>query len=1330
MTRLKLSISFKLLLSFLLVSMLPAGVIIVHSYRYSEQMLKQNIQKILVVTADRKTEIINDHFKERLIDVSVLSKDRQVIDYLQQYSLNKGSMAEISQVGLSPELKKLDADPHSFLTFYAEQYNLRDALIISVNGEIIFSLAHEKDYQTNVLTGPFKDNQLAKVFKSARLSSSSQLSDFRLYQTSNEPAAFAAVSVLVDGVLLGVVAIQFSAEDLHNKLMDYRNLGETGEVLAGTIIDGDVVYVNPLRHDPQAAFKRKVTIGSHDVSPLQEAAMGGTGLGVFNDYRGIEVLAAWQFLEHLKLGIVVKIDVSEVYQPIVDLKQRFLIIAVLSLFLILLVALFLARTIAGPVQQLKSAIDKMADGDLAARAKILSGDEFGELATSFNSMVEKIKNASILETEQGWLKTGITRINQTMLGERDIATLLSKVIAELATYLDAKVGAFYLCKKEEKEDALFLMASYAYKKRKNLSSIFKIGEGLVGQVALEKKQILIKNVPEDYLKVTSGLGEISPRFICVTPVLYEETIMGVIELGTLREITDLEMLYLEQTMSTVAVNIQTVHSREKVDIALTESQRLGNDLQVQQEELKASNDELEEQTQLLKNSEEKLKVQQEELEATNEELEEKNESLEQQKNKLNQTRLDIEEKAKELAIASKYKSEFLANMSHELRTPLNSLMLLSQHLENNKEGNLSSDQIETARIIYNSGKDLLALINEILDLSKIESGKMELKIDNFLIEDFAVDIRDNFQHMAQQKGIDLTVNITPSSPIEIVTDRQRIQQVVKNLISNAIKFTDKGGVTINFGKPNANVDLTKSGLDYNNVIEIAVTDTGIGVAPDKQKIIFEAFQQAEGGTARKYGGTGLGLSISRELVAILGGEIQLSSNLNKGSVFSVYLPVKMASGKAEYSVILQESDENSLVTTRLENRIVKDIMVNDIPDDRDKITDKDTVILIIEDDPDFAKLLLNQCHEKGYKCLAATSGENGLSLIDAYKVNAIILDIKLPGISGWTVLEMLKNMPATRHIPVHIMSGEDFTIDAFKRGAIGFLTKPATEQSLDAAFKKLEDMFTRPIKNLLVVEDNDGLRKGIVELIGNGDVKTSEAVTAGDALAELQNKFFDCMILELGLPDMSGYELLKKAEQDENIVLPPVIIYTEKDITQEQEMELSKYAKSIIIKGVRSDERLLDEASLFLHRVVGHMPSNKQKMILSLHNTDVMFKGRKVLITDDDMRNVFALSKVLEEKGLILFKADNGQKALDLLQQEPDIELVLMDIMMPVLDGYETMKRIRQQPKFEKLPIIALTAKAMAKDRELCIDAGASDYLEKPVDVDRLFSMMRVWLYR
>jgi signal transduction histidine kinase/CheY-like chemotaxis protein/HAMP domain-containing protein/CHASE3 domain sensor protein len=1015
-----------------------------------------------------------------------------------------------------------------------------------------------------------------------------------------------------------------------------------------------------------------------------------------------------------------------------DTRTTAVIAMVVGVLLMLLLgialSLYIARQLSTDINLLLSAANRIARGDLSADVEVESKDEVGALAAAFREMVASLRTTESETRAREWLSAGLAHINEVIRGEQDVEKLASSAVADLARHSEAQLGALYTLTGGE-EPILSLRGSYAYTKRKQLSHRFRLGEGLVGQAALEREQLLVRNVPEDYVKVTSGLGDALPQFVCVTPLLYNDELRGVVEVGMLGEPTDLQLDYLRQATSVLAVTIEMARSRERLSEALKQSQTLSEELQDQQEALRAANEELEQQTRALQGSEEELKAQQEELRVVNEELEERNKILTMQKREVEAAQAAIAIKAEELAQASKYKSEFLANMSHELRTPLNSLLLLSRSLTENNAGNLTADQLESATVIYDSGTDLLTLINEILDLSKIEAGQMEVHFRSAELTELVEALYASLSPVAADKGLMLSVELADDAPKSLNTDSKRVMQILKNLVSNALKFTDEGSVTVRFARPEATVDLWRSGLSPSGALAISVSDTGIGIPADRQAVIFEAFQQADGGTARQYGGTGLGLSISRELARLLGGEIQLKSTPGKGSTFTLFLPLRGEEPSAEVSggAGARGPDQPKDMVASPTKSLTA--FTTQVADDRSGLTDEDRAMLIIEDDARFARELVKRCHDKGLKCVVAATGEEGLELAQQHRPNAVILDIRLPGMSGWHVLERLKSDMRLRHIPVHVVSAEEPSTLAFRKGAIGHIQKPVTSESLQGVFDKLEAATSSRVKHLLVVEDDDASRKAIVKLVGGQDVEVDEASGAQEAIQAVLSKRYDCMILDLGLWDMDGEKLLAAIENDADAELPPVIVYTGREVSREQELRLREYTESIILKDVRSEERLLDEVSLFLHRVVSQMPPPMQRLLVNLHDSDAMLAGKKILIADDDMRSAFALSRVLNGHGMATLKAPDGKKALELLDQEPDVDLVLMDIMMPVLDGYETIRRIRSQERFAKLPIIAVTAKAMKGDMEKCLAAGANDYLNKPVDAQRLLSMMRVWLY-
>ncbi len=1137
----------------------------------------------------------------------------------------------------------------------------------------------------------------------------------------------------MDKQVTTVLAAEVDLDEVLKFISDLR-VGNTG-----------YVYVVNAQGKMLAHPDHSVVLSGGDglANPLVKAFASGKMLTDTNlryvNRKQVEVLTNVHEVAEPKLLVVAVQSVNEALGAVTAIIQRQIVLFVVVLVVAIVLSLYVTIRIIGSLRHLEAGARHIGEGNLNHRIPVTSSDELASVARSFNVMAQELETARILRDEQNWLKQGISRLDDLLRGDHSLKEISSKVVTFMADYLQEPVGLIYV---HDSDGIYQYVTGYAFQPGPGFSNRFKPGEGLPGQAALEKKVIYFNDIPDHYVSVTSGLGSMTLRHLCMVPFVCNDRVEAVMELGFLKELTPLKKQFLSETADTIAIIFASARSRTELDSALVQTRQQAEELQRQQETLQSANEEMEEQTQMLMASESRLKEQQEELQAANEELEEKTEylernkkSIEEKNDTLEKLRRELEKKADDLAVTSKYKSEFLANMSHELRTPLNSLLLLAKLLADNKEGNLLTDQVDSAQIIYNSGNDLLSLINEILDLSKIEAGKMELHTGEIELAELGFSLDRGFKHMAAERGLSLKIVVRDNVPAVIINDRQRVEQVLKNFISNAFKFTEAGGITVEIYQPGEEVVFTREGLDRHNTIAIDVRDTGIGIPEDKQQLIFEAFQQADSGTARKYGGTGLGLSISRELAHLLGGEVLLQSQENKGSTFTLILPRTPTTPPLSQPVSPSKRTGHEkpakMAVPSVSSESDSDMTLsNPLNDDRDHIGEDDTTVLIVEDDRTFAATLLNFCREKGFKGLVSLTGEEGLKLVDKYSLNAIILDIHLPGIDGWQVLEHLKENPATRHIPVHFMSSDDPIPAAFAKGAIGYLTKPVNREDLEKALSDMTSIISKKMKDLLVVEDNSNQRQAIIRLIKDNDVVIAEASTGNEAIAALKERRYDCMILDLGLPDMSGFDLLKLMEKSTDIAFPPVVVYTGKELTMEEENKLRRYSEFIIIKGVRSEERLLDETSLFLHRMVEKMPEEKQKMIAALHDTDQMLKDRNILIVDDDMRNVFALAKVLNEKGINTIKAENGVKALEILNQREDVDLVLMDIMMPVMDGYETMKKIREQSRFKNLPIIALTAKAMQRDKDDCIAAGANDYLAKPVDIDRLLSMMRVWLYR
>ncbi|HEV3263144.1 MAG TPA: response regulator, partial [Gemmataceae bacterium] len=888
---------------------------------------------------------------------------------------------------------------------------------------------------------------------------------------------------------------------------------------------------------------------------------------------------------------------------------------------------------------------------------------------------------------------------------------------------------------------LKLLSSHAFRERKHLANQFALGEGLVGQSALERERLVITDVPDDYIKIGSGLGESKPRNIVVLPVLFEGEVKAVVELASFNRYNETHLAFLDRLTESIGIVLNTIAATTRTEELLKQSQALAEESQAQQKELKESNARLEEQTASLRASEELLKKQQEELKQTNEELEEKARELTTQKaevdtknREIELAKLAVQERAEQLALTSKYKSEFLANMSHELRSPLNSLLILAEMLTDNTDGNLSPKQTEFAQTIYASGSDLLSLINDILDMAKIESGTMTVEVGEVLFADLQEFVDRTFRPVAQNRELQFDVGLAANLPRGVSTDSKRLQQVLRNLLSNAFKFTEHGKVSlwIETAKDGWSIDhpvLSRA----ETVLAFSVSDTGIGIAPDKLRVIFEPFQQGDMGTGRKYGGTGLGLSISREIARLLGGEIRVHSTVDEGSTFTLYLPqAYLPQGQVENGKSKIEDGGSKAATPSIRSSILDPrSSILDLPGgDRDAIEPGDRVVLIVEHDPKFAGILLDTAHQKGFKGLVISSGEAAMALARQLRPDAVTLDIRLPDMDGWVVLDRLKHDPTTRHIPVHVISVDESSQRGSKLGAFSWLRKPVSKNSLNEAFSNLKNFVERREKKLLVVEDNDVERDNIVKLIGNGDVQTTAVRTAGEAIAALQTTAFDCLVLDLMLPDMSGIDLLEKIKKELDLPGLPVIVYTGKDLTEAETRRLEKITETVILKDARSLERLLDKTALFLHRLQANLPSEARQLVRHSQQTDPVLAGRKVLLVDDDLRNLFALTSMMERWQMEVLQAESGREGLGILLATPGIDLVLMDIMMPDMDGYETTRAIRGLEQFRSLPIIALTAKAMKGDRQKCLDAGTSDYIAKPVSAEQLLSLLRVWLSR
>ena len=920
----------------------------------------------------------------------------------------------------------------------------------------------------------------------------------------------------------------------------------------------------------------------------------------------------------------------------------------------------------------------------------------------------------LVQQTQAWLQTGQAGLSERMQGEQRLDILGDNILGFLARYLDAQVGAMYIV---ERGSQFRRFAGYAlppgYDEK---ADALRPGDGLAGQVVKDNRVLAVRNAPAGYLPVASSLGQAEPTHILIAPASDGALVQAVVELGFFRRLLPSDLELLRRARESIGVAVRSAKDRTMLEELLGETQRQSEVLQTQQEELRVANEELAERGQVLKESQARLEAQQTELEQTNSQLEEQTSILESQRNELQRAQGKLAERAAELTRSNQYKSEFLANMSHELRTPLNSSLILAKLLADNKPGNLNEEQVKFAQTIFGAGNDLLALINEILDLSKIEAGKVEVQPEAVAVGHTLEELSRGFEPLARERGLAFTYTVDPGAPQRIETDPQRFGQILKNLLSNAFKFTRAGAVALR-------VSMTPEGH-----VAFAVQDSGIGIPPEQQEVIFEAFRQADGSTHRKYGGTGLGLSISRDLARLLGGDVTVRSEPGKGSIFTLRLPLRYAG-----SGLVLASDAPILPTFNFTSTKLAEPGSPEIEDDRATLSADSRALLLVEDDVRFAAILRDLARELGYSCVVTHSAGDAIAAVQRFKVRAIILDMNLPDRSGLEVLNQLKRERSTRHIPVHVVSVADFRQQAMSLGAVGYALKPVKRAQLMAAFEKLRSKLEQGVRRVLVVEDDERQRDSIQQLLANDDVEISAVATATEALERLKQTTFDCLVLDLSLPDLSGYEMLERMAEADEVAFPPVIVYTGRSLSRDEEQRLRRYSRSIIIKDARSPERLLDEVTLFLHQVESKLPVERQRMLREARDREAAFEGRRILIVEDDVRNIFALTKVLEPRGAKVEIARNGREALEALDRSSvaagtQVDLVLMDIMMPEMDGLTAMRAIRQRPEWQKLPIIALTAKAMKDDQEKCLQAGANDYIAKPLDVDKLLSLVRVWM--
>ena len=1238
-------------------------------------------------------------------------------------------------------------------------YDYSDVLIGDAEGNLVYSVGRYSDFGQNLFTGELSSSLFSQTAQKAIENDQRLYSDQEIYLPAGDEMVSFFVLPLVDDreQPLGFIAAQIWARDDISFLLS-QSLGISEHVKAYIVgkdrkvrffPDKQMFTEKPLNLDPinewlkhfdengqyveenhhQEAQNDHADEHDHETTEydemdgsdeFEEFGLEASHIFIYNNKNGRKVLGVSRHVQitDTPMVLVAEMDYDMAMAPATLFRNQLLVVISLTSLLVFTIAGLITRRITRPVRVVTEWANRVASGEYTQGEIIHQSNEIGELSRSFQVMTDRLRTISANNEERSWQQNGVVTLNETIRGEQSMAELCRNIVTALCRYLDIPMGAMYVMADGRR---LQMMGSFALSMRKKIGSAFVLGEGLPGQAALEKQAITVL-VPDDYFTIESGLGGRSPDRIYVMPLIYEDQVKGVIEFALLGELSERRQAFLESAVESIAIAINTSQARDRVQELLDKTTHQTQALQQQQEDLRAANEELEHQTKILGESEEELKTQSDELQRANAELEEKSESLFHQKEEIElknaeieQSRKELERRADEMEQVSKYKSEFLANMSHELRTPLNSMLILARMLADNVDGHLDEDEEESAQVIHKVGHDLLGLINDILDLSKVEAGKLSVHIEPVLLDSMLESMENQFKPIAKDKNLYFEIVRKTSTAINLQTDSQRVMQILKNLLSNAFKFTEKGGIKLNIEAFPAGSDFASEELRTHGAISLAVQDSGIGIPKEKQGAIFEAFQQADGSTSRKYGGTGLGLSIAREMSKLLGGEMRLFSE-GEGSTFSLLLPNKTRPA-GEVSETEAEPDEAPVSASAPEQEDVTE-------DDRDNLNGERPV-LVVEDDQEFARVVFRLAKSHGSKCLVAGTGKEALELCQQHHPRAVILDLGLPDIDGKDVLKVLKERKETSDIPVHIISGRDEDEALKAMGAVDYLTKPVDTQQLTSLFGTLKK--TTKCEKILVVDPDRDVAEKITQFL-DGKCELVTVATAADAREQIGKHRFNSIVLELNLPDESGDQLLQSLKEEHGDTLPPVIINTSEEIDRDRFKALGQTSGTMVVKGEEtSDERLKDEVQLFLSSVA-KPAAKRRKPAVKPVSGDSQLKDRKVLLVDDDLRNTFALSKALQRFEMDIVIADNGELALQQLEKDPSIEIVLMDIMMPVMDGYEATQKIREQEHFKDLPVIALTAKAMADDRDKCIQAGASDYLTKPVDIEKLVGMLKVWL--
>jgi len=1281
---------------FLLLSLLPLSLISWTSYNDATKDLTLAAKSEMQTLANAESRYIENWFKYRITDLKVQarrSSSRVLLTTLvEDFSDSKLKLQDYTKS--YRWLRQVDDIQDELLTLSWDLDYIYSISLIDLNGNVLYSTLKDDNLGLNIYDSTLAERPFSIGIDRSLNTGEAFFSDIERVKNKVIVGNFSALILDEFGNKIGAMSVQIKMNDIFSIV---EKNTEYSSSLAQYIV-GEKGYLRSPISSEEEILSRRIENISDWFSEIT-SSNGTKGAGEFTFYIGANTELVYGSMHLLNIpgnnwAIITEIDEKDLYKSANQLRQRSIIYALITTIIVIFMAIYQALRITQPLSALSKAMRNIENGYLDQTVENKSDHELGILIDGFNNMISKLQSSSLERESQLWMRGGLDKLNNLAMGDKDLAIQAEGIINFLCQLLKVNLGTFYVV--EDKQ--IKLRGSYALKTGSAFQSEFEFGEGIVGQAALDGVTTTVSNIPLDYLSLHSSLGESQPNVILIIPIKWNEQVIALLEFASYCPLTKDQNEFLTLAEPIIATAILASISRDTTQYLLEASQAQSEELQSREEELQTSQRALEEQNQ-------KLQTQEEELRTSNESLQDQTQKLVSLNELTEEKNRELQIKSDELTKSNQYKSEFLANMSHELRTPLNSVLVLSKLLGNNKSQNLDNKQIEFANTIHSSGNDLLTLINDILDLAKIESGSIELDIGEIVLENFITELKYQFEPLAEEKGLSFSIEHA-NAPGKWHSDARKLGQIIKNLLSNAIKFTEQGNIALEISLTESNETHSIYSGQQHSLLSISVKDEGIGIPTDMQESIFDAFKQADGATNRKYGGTGLGLSISRELALILGGELHVKSDLHEGSKFILTIPYDVP------EVI--EAKVNSSIEA--------------ISDDREALNPDSRSILIIEDDPIFANILIDISKERGFQVLHSQDGQSGIQLAQTYLPSGIILDIGLPGIDGWQVLEALKNDLNTRHIPVHFISANDNIHDAEKLGAVGFISKPVNVDSIYEALSSIESIIDREVKTLMVLEKNTIHDKEIRSIIGDGDVNIISMCDSDSALTELANNHFDCIILGYGNPLNERIKFLDKLVHNESIKRIPIVVYSENELGQDEETLLIRYAKHLTIKSAITSDHLFRDTALFLHRVDSQLPFTIQRNVRMLHDNEITFAKKKVLIVDDDLRNVFALSAVLEEKKMDVSFAKNGLEALRKLEEIPDIDIVLMDIMMPKMDGYEATKKIRDQLAFQKLPIIALTANAMKDDRRKCIEVGASDYITKPIDNEQLLSVMRVWL--